>query len=582
MIVAAVGPFTAGFDAEWRLRLDRAAGSCPTYSFTAAAIALFAYAGSPAGDTDATGGRVWIGRLREPHTGRLGDYRGDFALAAAMPKWPGKLLLARGRFGGRPLYYAHATEGVLVCSRLDVLARILEDGVLSSDGLAAHVVRRSGSDPTATIYRRIRRVPAACALVLDKSGVSSRHDIGCDVRPVRAGNLESVAEELRVHVAQAVARAISTAGDVGVLVSGGLDSSFVLASALHVARTRPETRVHAVNLDFADRGDDRSRFRSLCDHLGVVPIRTTPRECAPLFLRSLVIGGAPSTWPTSPFDVRLTELGRENGANMVLTGVGGDDVFYGDFRLFAEDFRQGHPIAAILRAARLRGYVGSSAAFRVHRFVLCPVLRGLVPPRLLTAIDARRRRPPRLPWAGTRLRRLVAEGLLVDDSPDPNERLDERSWLCERMRSSYYSFVKESHALIEIAGGCTRVDPYFDDDLVEFVAGLRPELLFQGDWVRGLFRNAMRGVVPDDIRTRPDKGRYEAALLAVVQAAGGFDVLRPLSTMVGLADHGIVEPGAFHARFRELRERPQDGRLWMELWPVFAAEAFVRGSQEAT
>jgi asparagine synthase (glutamine-hydrolysing) len=581
MIVAAVGPVAAVLADEWRARIDRAVGGSPTYSLSEPGVALLAYDGRPAGQADAGARRVWIGGLRFGRAGIRPDYRGDFAVAEVLPEGQGQLLLARGRFGGRPLYVAQTREGLIACSRLDVLARVLGDPPLSPDGLTAHVVRAPGNDPTQTIYRGIQRVPPASALVVDPTGILRRHDLGRDVQAARDGNAESIAEELRALVAQAVTRAMGADRDLGVLVSGGLDSSFVLACALAAGRSCPGTRVHAINLDYADRGDDRSRFRSLCAALGVTPTRTTPEECAPLFRQSMVMGGAPATWPTAPFDLRLTQLGREHGANAVLTGIGGDDVFYGDFRLFADDFRHGHPLRAVLRAARLQGYVGSSVRFRLHRFVLSPVLRGLVPPPWLAAIDARRRRRPVLPWAGPRLRHAVAEGLLADDGPDPRERPEKRSWLCQRMRASYYSFVKETHARIEVAGGCARLDPYFDDDLVEFVASLHPRVLFHGHSVRGIFRRAMRGLVPEDVRTRPDKGRYEAALHGVLEAAGGFDLLRPLSSMVGLADLGIVDPGAFRARFREFEERPRDGRLWMELFPVLAAEAFVRGAPEA-
>ena len=75
-----------------------------------------------------------------------------------------------------------------------------------------------------------------------------------------------------------------------------------------------------------------------------------------------------------------------------------------------------------------------------------------------------------------------------------------------------------------------------DDDLVEFLASVRPDRLLHGGWVRGLFRHAIRDLVPDQVRMRPDKANFELALLDLVRAAGGFDAFEPLLTMTALAD----------------------------------------------
>ncbi len=260
----------------------------------------------------------------------------------------------------------------------------------------------------------------------------------------------------------------------------------------------------------------------------------------------------------------------------MLTGVGGDDVFDGDYRLFADAFRHGRWLSAMHGAITLKAYGTSTTLDRLRNLVLRPVLQAMVPRTWLTATSSLRRPLP-FPWAGRRLRELIGEGLLREDGPHARERPSERSWLCDAMRSPRYALWKESRAQIEITGGCTRAEPYFDDDLVEFLASLRPDILFHGGWVRGLFRHSVRGMIPDDVRTRRDKGRYETAFVELLQAAGGFKALRPLLTMVGLGDYGVVEPSAMRRRFADLEANPLDGRLWMELWPVLAAEAFVRG-----
>ena len=123
-----------------------------------------------------------------------------------------------------------------------------------------------------------------------------------------------------------------------------------------------------------------------------------------------------------------------------------------------------------------------------------------------------------------------------------------------------------------------RAEPFFDDGVVEFVASLRPEVLTHGEWSRGLFRHAMRGLVPETLRLRQDKSRFGPALQQVLESAGGFSSLEPLAKATALADMGLVEPKRFRERFDELVRTPTAGGLWLEIWPVLAGEAFLRQS----
>ena len=87
-----------------------ATGKAPSQVWTNSSIGLFAHQGSPEGHLDSSGK---IAVDRDPtglFSNRAWRARGDFALAAAGSDH--ELLLAKGRFGGRPLYYTidHLSE----------------------------------------------------------------------------------------------------------------------------------------------------------------------------------------------------------------------------------------------------------------------------------------------------------------------------------------------------------------------------------------------------------------------------------------------------------------------------------------
>jgi asparagine synthase (glutamine-hydrolysing) len=499
--------------------------------------------------------------------------RGDFALVAASGEQ--ELLLAKGRFGGRPLYYANdrTGESLVVCSRLGPLVATLEDNSLDLSALGTYLVWDTPPDACQTLYRRVRRVPPACALRMGVDGVRASYDLGCEVTPATGRSIDELAQNLRDRIDRAIERAIGTTEDIALGVSGGLDSSFLLATTLRLSRERGGPRVHALNLHYAALGDDRPHLRDLCDVLRIEAILVHPEECASLLLDSLVVDAAPVPWSGASFEIRLAQLSRQRGASVLMTGIGGDDVFNGDFGVFANLARRGRWRAAVRDAMMLKGSRGATGRNRVRELVLYPIIRDIIGPRWSEAVRARRR--SEISWAGPRLRTLIRHALR-GSSADAG-RSGDRGWFSQMSRSKYYVWMKEVLGQIEIAGRCTRVQPYMDDELVEFLASLPPETLFYGGWVRGLFRHAMRGIIPEGVRTRQDKATLEPALLELVRAAGGLEVFRPLISMTGLADHGLVEPKAFRRRFAELVETPLNGRLWIELWPALTAEAFVRG-----
>jgi asparagine synthase (glutamine-hydrolysing) len=485
--------------------------------------------------------------------------------------------LARGRFGGRPLYYASLplTRALLVCSEIAPLVRALESVSLNADRLCAAVTRTFLDDQSQTHYREIRRVPSACVLRMGADGVRARHSLSLESTPHRVAPADVLADALRERVFAAVSRAMAPADDVGVLVGGGVDSSALLATALAVSQ-RSGKRVRAYSLDFGGEGDDRPHLTALCERLGVTPTRVKPGEGSRLFEQLFVVNHAPIAWPSAAAEVSLMQRIRGEGASVILTGSGGDDVFGGDLRLFAHRARQGHVLSAVRSAASLKAWGSSTAMSRVRALVVRPLLKEVVPRRLRRPLSARWRLYHAPKWAGPRLRDLIRGDAFERDSPRDGESPDDRSWLDEYTRSGLALYLSEARAQTETASGCARAEPFIDDEIVEFLASLRPDALFDGHWVRGLFRRSLRGLIPESVRLRPDKASIEPAFHELIESAGGYGVLERLASATALGDLGIVAPRPFRGRFDALVRNPMNGHLWAEVWGVLTAEAFVR------
>jgi hypothetical protein len=128
----------------------------------------------------------------------------------------------------------------------------------------------------------------------------------------------------------------------------------------------------------------------------------------------------------------------------------------------------------------------------------------------------------------------------------------------------------------EIVAGYGIRNPLLDDDFLRFVARLPPLSLMRGGYLRGLMREAMRGLVPEDLRWRVTKGSSFWFVDGALREAGGLGSFAPLADVRMLADLRFVEPRHFRARFEEFVCSPPDGSTYEELWRVFSVEGFLR------
>jgi asparagine synthetase B (glutamine-hydrolysing) len=443
---------------------------------------------------------------------------------------------------------------------------------LDRERLAGFLLGRTLRDRSRTFYRQILRSPSASVTHLTVDGVRETTPIPFAKVQPRDASVAELVTELRERVASAVSRAMAGAKSIAVSTSGGLDSSYVLATALAIARRDGQPQVPALNLRFAGAGDDRRHFDTLCASLGVTPVTCEPRECGEVLGRSFVVDSAPLLGVTSALNIKMAEVAGKRGITSIMSGSGGDELFNGDLGLFGRMAASRHFPWALYAAATLKGWGRSTVRSRLRALIAGPIARSFLP-------DFRRKRSLS-GWAGPLLRDIEASDVfeawgtsLGFSGPDRLEVM---------ARSAEFMDYSDTRAQLELAGGCERIDPYLDVDLAGLLSAIDPALLFRGGFVRGLFREVMSDAVPDTLRLRRDKANFETALHELVVAAGGFRVLHPLADVTALADLGLVEPRAFRKTFDALANHPDDGSLWVEVWPVLAAEAFVQGANART
>ncbi|MDF2692264.1 MAG: Asparagine synthetase [Labilithrix sp.] len=376
---------------------------------------------------------------------------------------------------------------------------------------------------------------------------------------------------LREAVRRAVERACGSARRVAVMAGGGLDSAVILALAVEIARSRGGS-AFGVAFDYRADGDDRPHLRALEEHLNCEIVRIPPEAASERRCLLGGVDGAPFNLATGPLEVEAIARARAYGAEVVLTGAGGDELLDGEPHSLSRLLRRGEVREAVRAARALRGFewTGRSLTGWLARPLLAPHL-----PRQLRMWKARRMRAYVPEWAGPSLRasreraRDQSLAVLADriSRKEPPERAPTEIYRV------FYAWYRHHH---EVTTGLPRRDPYLDRALVKFVHRLPPEWLLLGDVRRGLFRDAMRGVLPESLRMRDDKATFEPAMFRWVESVGGFESFCHLTTMERLAALGLVIPAKFTEAFDELARAPMTSYGWWAVWSALCVESFLR------
>jgi asparagine synthase (glutamine-hydrolysing) len=380
---------------------------------------------------------------------------------------------------------------------------------------------------------------------------------------------------MRAALERSVERTIGSARRVAVMAGGGLDSAVLLALTIQWAR-RSGATAFAVALDFAGPGDDRPYLRALEAKLGCEVLRVTPEQAARRLSLFDGIDRAPFPQATGAVEVELMARARAEGAECVLSGAGGDELFDGDPRSLAQLAREGHLREALRRARELRAFAESP---RVPAFswVVRPLLARLMPRRV--RLFRARRAPLRVPaWSGPVVKaclRARRERFL-----DELSRLPTGAFVDEAFTAHYRMLLSSLRHLTETAAGVERRDPYRDRDLIVFARSLPASWLLEpGGIRRGLFREAVRDLLPDALRMRRDKAWFEPACIRLVEPGGGLARFRDLAGATRLEALGLVEPTAFRAAFEAFVASPDDALAWATVFPALAMEAYLRAEE---
>ena len=294
----------------------------------------------------------------------------------------GRLVLARDRYGIKPLYYREADGELAFASELRALPR----GEIDLDALDAFLAFNSVPGPL-TIFREVRKLQPGHVLTWE----DGRTELIRYARPapvaadeVRGDEEAELVEELRARLRDSVRAHLVSDVPVGVLLSGGVDSSMLAALAAEEV-TEP---LRTFSIGFEERSfDELADARLVAERYGTEHRELVLRPDAALLLPALADAFDEPFADSSALPTYLVSRLAAEDVKVALSGEGGDELFGGYYTYAADLLAERAGWTAPLLRPFVERLPSSSARasfdYKAKRFVRAAHLPAArAPPRL--------------------------------------------------------------------------------------------------------------------------------------------------------------------------------------------------------
>lgn len=435
---------------------------------------------------------------------------GEAALARLNGMWSfafwspqrGKLLLARDRFGVKPMYYRNGKEGLAFASEPKALLSLFpEHRAVDENTLLDFLGNNLLYARDASFYKGIAVLPPAHFAIYKPSMGRFKLSRYWDYPDEIDWDLTEAEAETRFNVlfADAVRLRLRSDVPVGVTLSGGLDSTGVLTAASRDTAP-PLTCFTSIYSDSAQGERHWAELASKAVDAPLISVAAPEEEWLPTLRQIAWHMDAPGYSPAVYPLWHLMKRARAEGVPVLLEGQGADEAL------------AGYPQYAVLD---LLSYIGNRTG----------------EPRRLRGVASRfggLHRTFTLRWALTWMARELSPTLLqwhrqrvgFQSLMHPDVKLPERPTESERGTDLVRTRLQNDHAFnilpgllhygdaMSMAHGIESRNPFLDYRLVEWMFRLPPRLRFGHGETKWVLREYLRQNGQQAIGNRPDKKGY--------------------------------------------------------------------------
>lgn len=506
--------------------------------------------------------------------------RGMFSLAL----WDARrrrLMLARDRFGIKPLVYAARPEGLWFASEAKAILAAGVEGGGADPRAIDDLFRFAFVAGPRTLFSNIKKLPPAHVALYQGGRLSLSRYWAMPEDDGRSGlRTGEWAEALRAKLEETVRIHLRSDVPVGAWLSPGVDSSAVASLAMrHLGRALP-----TITLAFEDPNiDETRRFPTLDTYAGY----ETPNQRAwcsadslALLPRAVWHMEEPTAWCVEIPRMLLAEAAARE-VKVVLTGEGSDEIFGGYAHFHMERISRHMALLPLAVRRTLLAPLVPAGRPMVSRLLLAPrTLTAERYARLVGPMHAEERHRLFSPD----LRSRLAGAPEIGERIGPPEGVRSKHWFDQLRQCDLDLRLPDliNHSLdrCSMAYGLEARVPFLDHELVELAGRIPARIQTRGPVEKFILRQALRGVIPEEIRLRPKAGMgvpFEAWMAGPLPSFA-----EEMFSERTLREKGYFEAAVVHQLLREQR----DGRrklgavlmavLGVQLWD----EIFLRRTSD--
>lgn len=434
-----------------------------------------------------------------------------------------ELTLVRDPMGVKPLYYTSEGDGLVFSSEMKAIIRNPNFSPRINPNAVLRHLGFLWSPGSETIVANINKLlPGYYMRYNAKTGQRDFHRFEDPAKPTTGSLISDEAEavsKVRAAVRLATERQMISDAPVGAFLSGGLDSSAIVAFARDYVAENDKLQCFTIDTGITDHDrdgftDDLPFALRVGSHLGVdVNVVKADSSLIDRLPEMIFFADEPMPDPAALNTLVISELARANGMKVLLSGAGGDDIFTGYRRHYALSQEKWwawmpKPARALLthtsgmlpingattrRIAKAFQYASKDADERLMTYFL-----WLDPNKAMDLLSADMKRDLPADAMMAPLRSTLSNLPSNTGVLDKMLYLEVKHFLADHNLN--YADKMGMAASTEI-----RV-PLLDKDLVRLANSISPELKQKGSIGKYIFKRAMEGILPNDVIYRPKSG----------------------------------------------------------------------------
>ena len=439
--------------------------------------------------------------------GCLQHFEGMFAFAI----WDEQekiLFAARDRFGEKPFYYYHDGQQFIFASEIKALWACGIDKVISEKLLLNYLTVGHTQNPAAideTFYKNIHKLPPASYLTIEpvtmKKTVKGYWSI--DKHKQDEWEEDKAIERLQELFTRSVTMSMRSDVPVGTSLSGGLDSSSIVAT---IKKFQPNLVFKTFSAVFPGFDKDESRYiRIVSDNLQLENYQVSPtagdfiQDIEKLLYQHEEPIGSASVYA----QYKVFELAKQHGITVLLDGQGADEILAGYHKYYHWFWQE------LYRTDKLQLKKERIAARQLditEEWNWKNKLAAWFPKEAALALQKRE------------IRKIGNDSFVNNNFFDQVNRIDVIQKPVVRSLNDILYFNSFQFGLEELLRYADRNSmahgrelrlPFLNHQLVEFVFSLPGRYKIRNGWTKWILRRSMETRVPDEIVWRKDKTGFE-------------------------------------------------------------------------